>query len=67
MIEAIKNCDSDVIISTRDIHNNWLSKYGRDKTLKIGWEHNHHHNNKRYINKAVKAKKATLIISINLT
>lgn len=55
MIEAIKNCDSDVIISTRDIHNNWLSKYGRDKTLKIGWEHNHHHNNKRYINKVTKS------------
>lgn len=55
MIDAIKNCDSDVIISTRDIHNNWLSKYGRDKTLKIGWEHNHHHNNKRYINKVTKS------------
>ena len=55
MIEAIKNCDSDVIISTRDIHNNWLSKYGRDKTLKIGWEHNHHHNKKRYINKVTKS------------
>ena len=55
MIEAIKNCDSDVIISTRDIHNNWLSKYGRDKILKIGWEHNHHHNNKRYINKVTKS------------
>lgn len=55
MIETIKNCDSDVIISTRDIHNNWLSKYGRDKTLKIGWEHNHHHNNKRYINKVTKS------------
>lgn len=55
MIEVIKNCDSDVIISTRDIHNNWLSKYGRDKTLKIGWEHNHHHNNKRYINKVTKS------------
>lgn len=55
MIEAIKNCDSDVIISTRDIHNNWLSKYGRDETLKIGWEHNHHHNNKRYITKVTKS------------
>ena len=55
MIEVIKNCDSDVIISTRDIHNNWLSKYGRDKILKIGWEHNHHHNNKRYINKVTKS------------
>ena len=70
MIEAIKNCDSDVIISTRDIHNNWLSKYGRDKTLKIGWEHNHHHNNKRYINKVTKSVLGLdyfVLVSKNLT
>ena len=28
MIDAIKKCDSDYIISTRDIHNDWLGKYG---------------------------------------
>lgn len=55
MIEAIKNCDSDIIISTRDIHNLWLSKYGNKKSLKIGWEHNYHNNNKNYINKIVKS------------
>lgn len=55
MIQAIQNCDSDIIISTRDIHNLWLSKYGKQETLKIGWEHNHHHGNKKYINKIIKS------------
>ena len=39
---------SDIIISTRDIHNLWLSKYGNDNCLKIGWEHNFHNNNQKY-------------------
>lgn len=55
MIEAIKKIDSDVIISTRDIHNKWLGKYGKKEILKIGWEHNHHNNNKKYIKKIVKS------------
>lgn len=55
MIQAIKNCDSDVIISTRDIHNDWLGKYGNPNILKIGWEHNHHNNDKKYINKIIKS------------
>ena len=40
MINYIKKCDSDIIISTRDIHNKWLGKHGKDKILKIGSEHN---------------------------
>lgn len=55
MIDAIKNCDSDVIISSRNIHNDWLGKYGKKESLKIGWEHNYHNNNKRYIKKVVKS------------
>ncbi len=57
MIEAIKNCNSDVIISTRDIHNLWLSKYGNKKALRIGWEHNHHNNNQKFIKKIVNSVK----------
>lgn len=53
MIKAIKECNSDVIISTRDIHNLWLGKYGSKDSLKIGWEHNHHNKNQKYINKIV--------------
>lgn len=52
MIDAIKECNSDIIISTRYIHNKWLGKYGKSK-LKIGWEHNYHNNNNKYINKVV--------------
>lgn len=40
MINYIKNCDSDIIISTRDIHNKWLGKYANTSILKIGSEHN---------------------------
>lgn len=40
MIKYIKDCDSDIIISTRDIHNKWLGKYGKVSALKIGSEHN---------------------------
>ena len=55
MINYIKNCHSDVIISTRDIHNLWLSKYGNSSSLKIGWEHNFHNNDQKYINKIIKS------------
>ena len=40
MIKYIKDCDSDIVISTRDIHNKWLGKYGKSSVLKIGSEHN---------------------------
>ena len=53
MIDFIKNCDSDVIISTRDIHNKWLGEYARPGVLKIGWEHNHHHGNEKYAKKII--------------
>lgn len=57
MIEAIKNCDSNIIISARDTHNELLGKYGKKEVYKIGWEHNHHHGNMRYANKIVKSVK----------
>ena len=43
----------NIIISTRDIHNLWLGKYAKEKSIKIGWEHNHHNNDVSYINKVV--------------
>lgn len=55
MIKYIKKCNSDIIISTRDIHNEWLGQYGNKKSIKIGWEHNHHNNNQNYINKILKS------------
>lgn len=55
MVESIRTCDSDIIISTRDIHNKWLGKYGKKETIKIGWEHNHPHGNQKYAKKIVKS------------
>lgn len=48
MVNYIINCDSDVIISTRDVFNYWLCGYGKPGVLKIGWEHNHFHEDYKY-------------------
>lgn len=52
-IEAMKNCDSDIMISTRVLFNKWLGTYGKNKAYKIAWEHNHHHQDMEYANKVV--------------
>lgn len=57
MVNAIKGIDADIVISTRDIFDKWLGKYGNTKILKIGWEHNHYHGNMKYANKIVKCTK----------
>lgn len=49
-IEAMKKCDSDIMISTRVLFNKWLGMYGNNKAYKIGWEHNHHHQDIEYAN-----------------
>lgn len=57
MINAIKKINADIVISTRDIHNKWLGKYGDKEIIKIAQEHNHHNNKKKYINKIIKSLK----------
>ena len=57
MIKYIKNCDSDVIIATRDIFDEWLGDYGKEETLKIGWEHNHYHNDFKYASNITQANR----------
>ena len=57
IINYIKTTDSDVIISTRDIFHYWLSDYGRENVLKIGWEHNHHHGNDKYATNIINSAK----------
>ena len=56
MIDYISNTDSDVIISTRDLFNNLLSKYKKNQ-LTIGWEHNHYHGDMNYAKKIVRSVK----------
>ena len=57
MIKYIKNSDSDVIIATRDIFDEWLGDYGKEETLKIGWEHNHYHNDFKYASNITQANR----------
>lgn len=54
-IDYIINSNSDIIISTRDIFDDWLGKYSSNNILKIGWEHNHHHNNIKYAREVVRS------------
>lgn len=53
----LKKLDTDVIISTRTIHNYLVSKFANKNIKKIAWEHNHHNNNKKYIKKLVNSCK----------
>ena len=65
MVKYIKNCDSDIIISTRDIHNEWLGKYGKPSVLKIGSEHNDSDSNKYIITTSNKAKKLDYFVVVS--
>ena len=57
VIRYIRQCDSDVIISTRDIFNTWTGLYAKDGVLKIGWEHNHFHDDLKYATKVLDSVK----------
>ncbi len=57
LIKELKELQTDVIISTRYLHNKWVGKYANANTIKIAQEHNHHNNNKRYIHKLIKSIK----------
>ena len=62
----IKETNSNIIISTRDIFNKWLENIKKSNCIKIGWEHNHHHNNKEYANKITKsAKKLNYLVLVS--
>lgn len=55
MIEAVKNIQSGIVISTRVEHNEILSRFGSEKLIKIAQEHTHHKYNDEYIKKLVKS------------
>lgn len=56
-IFEVRKIKSDVIITTRDVHNFLVSYFVPSGIKKIAWEHSHHNNNKRYINKIVNSCK----------
>ena len=49
--KELKKLNTDVLITTRDIHNYLSGKYASPSIKKIAWEHNHHNDNKKYIKK----------------
>ena len=55
MVNYIKNTDADIVISTRDIFDEWLGVYGPKEVLKIGWEHNHYHDDLKYADRITRA------------
>ena len=55
MIRVIRNLDTDVVITTRTLHNNWVSKFGKGNYKKIAWEHSHHNDNEKYIKSLIKS------------
>lgn len=48
MAAYLKHSDADIIISTRVLLNGLLSTYGNTSAIKIGWEHNHYHDDMKY-------------------
>lgn len=69
MKEYIKNTDTKIIISSRYLFNNILSKYSKKDVLKIGWEHNHPHDNMKFANKVTNSAKGLdyfVLVSKNL-
>jgi len=57
MIDAVKNCDADIIISSRYMYHKLLTKYAKPGVICIAQEHNHHNNDKKYIKQQVEAVK----------
>ncbi len=66
VINYVKETDSDVIISTRVLFNELVGLYAKDNVLKIGWEHNHYHNDMKYaMDVAASAKKLDYFILVS--
>lgn len=55
--DVLRKINTDVIVSTRTVHNFLISKFVSNDIKKIAWEHNHHNNKKKYINSLVKSCK----------
>lgn len=54
---VLRKLNTDVIISTRTIHNKLVSMFVKKDIKKIAWEHNHHNNNNKYIKSLVSSCK----------
>ena len=54
---VLRKLNTDVIITTREVHNFLVSKFVSKNIKKIAWEHNHHNNRKKYVNNLVRSCK----------
>lgn len=48
MVHYIMSKKCHAMIATRDIFDDWLGEYGKKNVIKIGWEHNHYHDDLKY-------------------
>ena len=55
MKKYLKRTDANIIISTRTFLNDLLGEYGPKSAVKIGWEHNHYHDNMKYAIDVIKS------------
>lgn len=55
MWRAVKQLDTDVLISTRYLYNDLLNLKKNSEIITIAQEHNYHRNNQRYISKMVRS------------
>ncbi|MDD2435441.1 MAG: glycosyltransferase [Bacilli bacterium] len=55
MKKYIKNCNSDIIISSRILFHSLVGKYSKPGTIKIAQEHRHHNNHYGYVSSLVKS------------
>lgn len=54
---ALKELDTDIVISTSVLYNELVSKFVKNDIRKIAWEHTHHNDNKKYVNRLVSSVK----------
>ncbi len=65
----LRSTNADIVISTRTFLNELLSNYAKASTVKIGWEHNHYHNDMKYAIDVVRSAKKLdyfVLVSDNL-
>ena len=64
--KVLKKLDTDVIITTRALHNRLSSKFANSNIKKIAWEHNHHNNNNKYIKSIVNScRKSDYLVNVS--
>ena len=54
---VLKELDTDIIISTSVLYNELVSKFVKEGIRKIAWEHTHHNDNMKYVNRLVNSVK----------